>query len=58
MNILSKVTDEMQGVLIQSADDKAIETGFCETKKKDKWKQILTEIKQYVVNIWIFSIDT
>ena len=34
MNILSKVTDEMQGVLTQSADDKAIETGFVKRKRK------------------------
>ena len=34
MNILSKVTDEMQGVLTQSADEKAIETGFMKRKRK------------------------
>jgi hypothetical protein len=34
MDILSKVTDEMQGVLTQSADDKAIETGFVKRKRK------------------------
>ena len=34
MDILSKVTDEMQEVLTQSADDKAIETGFVKRKRK------------------------
>ncbi len=34
MDILSKLTDEMQGVLTQSADNKAIETGFVKRKRK------------------------
>jgi hypothetical protein len=35
MDILSKVTDEMQGVLTQFADDKAIETEFVKLEKGD-----------------------
>jgi hypothetical protein len=34
MDILSKVTDEMQGVLTQSADEKAIQTGFVKRERK------------------------
>ena len=34
MDILSKVTDEMQGVLTQFADDKAIETEFVKRERK------------------------
>ena len=34
MDILSKVTDEMQEVLTQSADNKAIETEFVKRERK------------------------